>query len=243
MSFNNTPIKVESLTDSTIYCQADETGVSVYLSNGENTVMNAHTTVITNALGDTNAQTATSMNLTDIASSGNSTYSYNGISINGTAGTMSASPTTVIVQNGGDSVNLTVNEIVQLQVIDANGTTDVKSNTIQVFDADTNVWRYLPNYQLPSEDTTLLLSTLPFQEQVFLNTGNTPITISAPTGYAIIYPRTLDAVNISATLNTLGQCITFISTYPNPDQVFLIQSIVGTVGDASPDIVFTAVPP
>jgi len=243
MPFNNTPIKVENLVDTTTYCQADEYGVGVYLSNGDHTVMNAQSTVITNIAGDTNTQTATSMNLTDMDSSGNSSYSYNGISINGNAGTMSASPTTLSVQNGVNTVSMTVDGTVQVQIIDANGTTDIKSNTIQVFDTNTNVWRYLPIYPLPSEDTTLLLSTLPFQQQVFINVGNTPITISAPTGYSIVYPRTINPVNISATLNTIGQSITFVSVYPNPDQIFLIQSIVGTVGDASPDIVFTPVPP
>ena len=158
-AFNNTPIKVESLTNPAVYCQADEAGIAVYDATGNNTVMNADQTIITNTAGDTNTQTATSMNITDTASSGNSSYSYNEISISGTAGIMTASPTTVLVQNGGDSVNLTVDGTVQIQVIDANGTTNVKSNTIQYVDTDTNVWKYIPNYQLPSEDTTLLVTT------------------------------------------------------------------------------------
>ena len=80
----------------------DITNTSISLVNGlgDTNAIAPTSQVITNNSGDTNTQTATSMNITDSASSGNSSYSYNGISINGTAGTFSASTTQVKVQNG-----------------------------------------------------------------------------------------------------------------------------------------------
>jgi hypothetical protein len=68
---------------------------------GNTNVINPISQTITNYAGDTNTQTATSMNITDSASSGNSSYSYNGISINGTQGSFFASPTNLAVENGG----------------------------------------------------------------------------------------------------------------------------------------------
>ena len=86
-------------------------------ASGNQSELNSNSQTISNAVGDTNTITPTSQTITDIASSGNSSYSYSNISINGNDGAFSASVQSLSIQNGSTQILLD-NTIPQLQITD-----------------------------------------------------------------------------------------------------------------------------
>jgi hypothetical protein len=121
---DNTRQIVLDLAGNQIYC-ADENGFGSYLKTTQNSMYDSSNNTLTTTATQitlttpdyTNMITPTSQTITDVASSGNSSYSYSNISINGSDGAFSASVQSLSIQNGSTQILLD-NTIPQLQITD-----------------------------------------------------------------------------------------------------------------------------